>query len=317
MHSGRAMWPWAIAILFLGAFNAVALRVWPAYQTLLTRSPVVGSTIEALGGEGISVSVAGGRSRSAPTEAVPNRQHPVVVIGGFADALRTVVVIKVRSGLQPFAIGADAPTITNGSSIARLTRLAVFPGEQALVFPAPRKHAPPSLSNIVVVLKIPDLIGLPSPRGGTTNVPGYGAKGSFPSPFVRGAWSFEVRVRETGGAIRSVPGSQVVGGTTYRMITAKSTGPFLALTWQVTGAAVAVAISDPTSRQASVLFADFRVYAPGGALEPFIDGGVLGRGGGSSVELEALFVTSQPGTYRFVVGTRPSVIFEIPIFRAP
>ncbi|MHB8394638.1 MAG: hypothetical protein ACYDC5_09080 [Candidatus Dormibacteria bacterium] len=126
----------------LGTFNFAAIREWPAYQSLVTHSPVVGSALEVLGADGSPGSTVGDGQPATVDETLPDLRHPVVVVGEYADALGVVIVIRVRAGLQPFALGPDSPTIVSEPDLATLGRLVVFPAEQALIFPALHRHAP-------------------------------------------------------------------------------------------------------------------------------------------------------------------------------
>lgn len=306
-----------VAAVLMAGLNLLALQVWPSYHRVLADTPIIGPTTVALLSDlGLGSSI----SSPAPSPLAVSAGKGgvrVTLVAGYADAIRTIVVMKTSPAFAPFFSGPDQPTLTDqsGQTVAGLPG-AYLSGHQVLVFPPFSVAGSDSSRRLTLTLTVPALYAPwgKSPR--MVHVAGYpaGTKGEYPAPVVVGPWHLSFHLTTVGGTKLPLPADQAVGGTTYTITSLVESTPFLDIAWSVSGAAVAAANAHPTSSQlTSAVLGEEQLYSPRGqAITAIAESGSL-PASASRATLEGIFALSGKGTYRLVMGANPSVTFTIPV----
>ncbi len=214
-------WTVAAAVVLV-LTNVVAARLIPSYATQLADAPVIGPISAPL------LELAG----LTPSQLTPARSSATVdgqtitVVGGFADASRTVVVIKVD--------GHDSPPSKTTAGYGVLATLTDQYGHsysgccgvedsQELVFQplvGRATHGPVRLTLDVTLL----VMNSPAPPGHP----------SSQSRFA-GNWILGLTVAQHSAATPAVPAPVTVDGITYEVTSIAISGTAVSVEWRASG----------------------------------------------------------------------------------
>ncbi len=301
----------AVALLVISNFGA--LQIWPSYRGVLADTPVFGPvTMGVLSGLGLAPSAPG----ATPTRLAVSQMSGgtrVTLRAGYADAIRTVLLLTTPQALVPFFSGPDQPTLTDqyGQTLKGLPDGNVS-GEQILLFPPLSASA--STRPISLTLSIPAMFSESTKSAPLVHVAGYpaGTKGDYPGPVTIGHWSLSFRLRAMSGVSLPPPAMQVEAGTTYTITGIMKSGPFLDVAWTESGLAPTQASTHASSfKLANAVLGDYELYAPTGQVTTIVTQSGSLQPTSSTATNEAIFAINGAGTYRLVMGAGSSVAFEV------
>jgi len=308
---GRGVRRAAVAAALVVAVNFAALQIWPSYRGVVAATPVIGPvTMGLLGNLGLAPS---GPSPTTVFVSQVQQHTRVTVVAGYADAIRTIVVLKTDPVSYPFWEGPDRPTLTyqDGQSVTGLLGPALG-GDQVLLFPPLGPNG--SSRRLTLTLTIPALSAPYAKGAPRVHVAGYpsGPKGTFPAPVTFGHWRLTFQLPQRGGITLPLPKAQTVDGTTYTFTSLVKSGRFLDIAWNVSGYAPAQANAHPNSYPLmAAALGDYALYSPAGQAANIItEGGAL-PANTNVASAEAIFELSGSGTYRLEIDGQPAVVFTI------
>jgi len=304
-----------VALLIIVNFGA--LQIWPSYRGVLADTPVFGPlTMGVLSGLGLIPSAPGASPTPLAVSQVRGGAR-VTLRAGYADSIRTVLLLKTTKALVPFFSGPDQPTLTDqyGQTLKGLPGGDVS-GEQILLFPP--LSASDSDHPISLTLTIPAMFSqsTKSASAPMVHVAGYpaGTKGVYPGPVTLGPWSLSFQLRAMGGVRLSRPAMQAKAGTTYTITDIMKSGPFLDVAWKESGFAPTQASTHADSfKLANAVLGDYELYSPTGQATTIVAQSGSLQPAPSTATDEAIFAINGAGTYRLVVGAGSSVAFEVHI----
>ncbi len=297
--------------------NLAAVQVWPAYRQVLAAAPVLGPTTKALLGD---LGLAPPGPTGGPTPLAVSQLASGVrltVVAGYADPIRTILVVKTTAPLVAFWDGPDQPTLTDqyGQTVTGLPGENAN-GDQVLLFPPLEAGRIASASHLVLALSIPALHAQWAKSAPMVHVAGYPSdtKGTFPAPVLFGHWRVSFDLRELGGATLPLPGAQTAAGTTVTITRLIKSGPFLDVSWTESGSAPAQANAHPNSYQLyNAVMGDYQLYSPSGlAVNIVTQNGILAATSDTATN-EAVFALDGRGTYRFVFAVGSTISFAIAV----
>lgn len=326
----RAATAWvAAAVAILIGANLVAFKLFPVYRTALADAPVFGpATVTLLKNLGLGEPATAGTTSPVIPGVTPLAASADVhgirvdVIAGYADTIQTLIILKAPSDLAPFGRGDAGPAemLLTDQFGHTYHGWVGEPGAGQLVLGFDPLVAPSGPDRLT--LTIPTLHG----RGSLVHVSGYpaGTKGEYAGPIVNGPWTLTFDLSAVAGQRLPVPDPQTINGTIYTITDIRKAGPFMDVQWTVRGTAVDALVAAGRSRTAMPSssgdaggrydFGSAELDAPSGSLVAIGYGnGTLAGPMSRVVHADALFRLAHAGTYRLVIGSNPSVTFDITV----
>jgi hypothetical protein len=318
----------AAGLAVLVGVNLAAFQFSPVYRNALADAPVFGPvTVNLLRNLGLGSSTTGTASPVLPgvTPLAGSAEANGVrleLVAGYADTIRTILILKSPNGLVPFGMGVG------GVDEMRLTDefghsyqgWASNDGNGQLILGFAPLVAGQGADRLTLV--IPAMYG----SGPLVHVPGYpaGTKGEYPGPFVAGPWTLTFDLSAAAGQRLAVPAPQTIDGTTYAITDVRKSGPFVDVQWSVSGRSVDAMVAANSSRSGmpspsgnpdtQYNFGSAELYSPSGSRIPVQSGnGTLAGPTFRVIHVDYLYRLEQPGTYRLVIGSNPSVTFVIKV----
>lgn len=324
---GATVWVAAAIAVLIGA-NLAAFKLSPVYRTALADAPVFGPvTANLLRDLGLGESTPGATSSVLPgvtplAGSADVHGIRLDMIAGYADTIRTILILKSPSDLVPFGRGDAGPAemlLTDEFGHTYHGWVGEAGGGQ-LVLGFDPLVAQPGADRLT--LTIPTLHG----RGALVHVSGYpaGTKGEYSGPIISGPWTLTFDLSAVAGQHLALPAPQTINGTTYTITDIRKSGPFMDVQWTVSGTAVDAMVAGIRSRAGMPSSsADASPgYDFGSAELDSLSGSRVAIGYGTEtlsgplfrvVYADALFRLAQAGTYRLVIGSNPSVTFLIKV----
>ena len=322
----------ALGVVMLFGANLVGVHVSPSYRAALADAPVLGQPtmglLQDLGLAGPSASPSGSNVNPGVTPLAVSTTVTGVSVGlvaGYADNIRTVLIIQAPDNLVPFpADGPNHAVLTDraGRSYPQVAvnGAGTYGGQTILNFPVLPAGAGAQLS-----LTVPAMY-TDSPKAPLVSVAGYpsGTKGEFPGPVVVGPWKFSFTLPVSAGQQLAIPAPQTVDGTSIAITDIRQSGRFVDVQWTETGGIISQRVAFngaklPLETGGSPLpnpYADPTLHFASGALVPqgsIVEGTESFRVGSSTPTEygDYLYRLPKAGVYRLVFGSLSSVSFTI------